>query len=127
MRAGPRSFPLTHGGARRVEWQATPGHSHKMQKRRLGRSDLYLTPLGLGTWAIGGPWAFGWGPQDAANLAFVEGLRRIAEGEGCSLAGLAIAWVLRHPETASAIVGARSRDPRARETAAVATHATDRA
>jgi aryl-alcohol dehydrogenase-like predicted oxidoreductase len=38
-----------------------------MQKRRLGRSDLYLTPLGLGTWAIGGPWAFGWGPQDDAE------------------------------------------------------------
>jgi aryl-alcohol dehydrogenase-like predicted oxidoreductase len=79
-----------------------------MQKRRLGRSDPYLTPLGLGTWAIGGPWAYGWGPQDAANLAFVEGLRRIAEGEECSLPGLAIAWVLRHPEIASAVVGARS-------------------
>ncbi|MBA2592007.1 MAG: aldo/keto reductase [Pseudomonadota bacterium] len=79
-----------------------------MQKRRLGRSDLYLTPLGLGTWAIGGPWAYGWGPQDAANLAFAEGLRRIAEGERCSLAGLAIAWVLRRPEINSAIVGARS-------------------
>jgi aryl-alcohol dehydrogenase-like predicted oxidoreductase len=130
-----------------------------MQKRRLGRSDLYLTPLGFGTWAIGGPWAFGWGPQDdpycaahgigvvaygplayglltgkytraqledlpaddwrrrgarfqepelSANLAFVEGLRRIAEGERCSLAGLAIAWVLRRPEITSAIVGARS-------------------
>ncbi|MGH8472683.1 MAG: aldo/keto reductase, partial [Gammaproteobacteria bacterium] len=38
-----------------------------MQKRRLGRSDFYLTPLGLGTWAIGGPWAFGWGAQDDAE------------------------------------------------------------
>ena len=106
-------------------------------------------------------------PELTANLAFVEGLRRIAEGEGCSLADLAIAWVLRRPEIASAIVGARSpaqiaetmkyadqalsaevlgrssvcstsaragaengarsRDPRARERATVATHATDRA
>ncbi len=79
-----------------------------MQKRRLGRSDPYLTPLGLGTWAIGGPWAYGCGPQDAANLAFVERLRRIAEGERYSLAGLAMAWVLRRPEIASAVVGARS-------------------
>ena len=38
-----------------VEWQATPWHSHTMQKRRLGRSDPYLIPLGLGAWAIGGP------------------------------------------------------------------------
>ena len=35
-----------------------------MQKRKLGRSDLELTTVGLGTWAIGGPWHFGWGPQD---------------------------------------------------------------
>lgn len=35
-----------------------------MQKRKLGYSDLELTTVGLGTWAIGGPWQFGWGPQD---------------------------------------------------------------
>ena len=35
-----------------------------MPRRRLGRTDLEITSLGLGTWAIGGPWAFGWGPQD---------------------------------------------------------------
>ncbi|MHC4148798.1 MAG: aldo/keto reductase [Planctomycetota bacterium] len=35
-----------------------------MQKRKLGYSDLELTTVGLGTWAIGGPWHFGWGPQD---------------------------------------------------------------
>lgn len=35
-----------------------------METRQLGRSDLHLTTIGLGTWAIGGPWAFGWGPQD---------------------------------------------------------------
>ena len=35
-----------------------------MQKRRLGKTDLVLTTVGLGTWAIGGPWEFGWGPQD---------------------------------------------------------------
>ncbi|MBN2591137.1 MAG: aldo/keto reductase [Sedimentisphaerales bacterium] len=35
-----------------------------MQKRRLGTTDLELTTVGLGTWAMGGPWEFGWGPQD---------------------------------------------------------------
>jgi len=36
-----------------------------MQKRRLGASDLELTPIGIGAWAMGGSgWAFSWGPQD---------------------------------------------------------------
>lgn len=36
-----------------------------MHTRRLGDSDLDLTPLGFGAWAIGGgDWAFGWGTQD---------------------------------------------------------------
>ena len=35
-----------------------------MQTRKLSNTDLELTTVGLGTWAIGGPWEFGWGPQD---------------------------------------------------------------
>ncbi|HBY60883.1 MAG TPA: aldo/keto reductase, partial [Solibacterales bacterium] len=36
-----------------------------MQKKRLGNSDLEITPTGVGAWAIGGGgWKFGWGPQD---------------------------------------------------------------
>src|SRR3989442_1051125 len=36
-----------------------------MQTRRLGDSDLYITPVGFGAWAIGGGgWEFGWGAQD---------------------------------------------------------------
>lgn len=36
-----------------------------MTKRTLGNSDLDLTPLGIGAWAIGGGgWAFAWGAQD---------------------------------------------------------------
>lgn len=36
-----------------------------MQQRRLGDSDLRITPIGLGTWALGGGgWYGGWGPQD---------------------------------------------------------------
>ncbi len=35
-----------------------------MQVRKLGYTDLELTTVGLGTWAMGGPWLYGWGPQD---------------------------------------------------------------
>ncbi len=36
--------------------------------RTLGNSDLELTPIGLGTWAIGGgDWSNAWGPQDDAD------------------------------------------------------------
>jgi aryl-alcohol dehydrogenase-like predicted oxidoreductase len=36
-----------------------------MQSRQLGHSDLKITPLGIGAWAMGGAgWAFSWGPQD---------------------------------------------------------------
>jgi aryl-alcohol dehydrogenase-like predicted oxidoreductase len=36
-----------------------------MEKRKLGNSDLMITPLGVGAWAMGGGgWKFAWGPQD---------------------------------------------------------------
>lgn len=36
-----------------------------LPKRRLGRTDMNITPVGLGAWAIGGgDWAVGWGDQD---------------------------------------------------------------
>ncbi|HUB31558.1 MAG TPA: aldo/keto reductase [Bryobacteraceae bacterium] len=36
-----------------------------MEKKRLGNSDLELTPIGVGAWAMGGGgWKFAWGPQD---------------------------------------------------------------
>ncbi len=36
-----------------------------MDKKQLGNSDLLLSPIGFGAWAIGGgDWAFSWGPQD---------------------------------------------------------------
>lgn len=38
-----------------------------MRTRKLGNTDLELTVIGLGTWAIGGPWEYGWGPQDDAD------------------------------------------------------------
>lgn len=39
-----------------------------MEKRQLGNSDMHITTVGFGAWAIGGDgWANGWGPQDDAD------------------------------------------------------------
>ncbi|HEX7430687.1 MAG TPA: aldo/keto reductase, partial [Candidatus Limnocylindrales bacterium] len=36
-----------------------------LQTRSLGRSELQITTVGFGSWAVGGGgWSFGWGPQD---------------------------------------------------------------
>jgi len=45
-----------------------------MEKRRLGNSDMDITRVGFGAWAIGGgDYAFGWGPQDDADsIATIE-------------------------------------------------------
>ncbi len=46
-----------------------------LEKRKLGNSDLELTRIGFGAWAIGGgDWAFGWGPQDDAES--IEAIHR---------------------------------------------------
>jgi aryl-alcohol dehydrogenase-like predicted oxidoreductase len=39
-----------------------------LHRRRLGTTDLEITTVGFGAWAIGGGgWAYGWGPQDDAG------------------------------------------------------------
>ncbi len=45
-----------------------------MQTRMLGNSDLAITPVGYGAWAIGGSgWEYGWGPQkDDDSLAAIR-------------------------------------------------------
>jgi aryl-alcohol dehydrogenase-like predicted oxidoreductase len=50
-----------------------------MQKRKLGLTDLQLTNIGFGAWAIGGPWQFGWGPQDD-NESIATILQGLEEG-----------------------------------------------
>jgi aryl-alcohol dehydrogenase-like predicted oxidoreductase len=35
-----------------------------VNRRRLGRDGPEITAVGLGAWAIGGPWEWGWGPTD---------------------------------------------------------------
>ena len=45
-----------------------------MKTKQLGNSDLYITPIGFGAWAIGGSgWEFGWGEQDdKASVAAIH-------------------------------------------------------
>src|SRR5579862_8682693 len=39
-----------------------------MQTRQLGNSDLHITPVGFGAWALGGSgWQFSWGEQNDAD------------------------------------------------------------
>jgi len=41
--------------------------------RILGNSDLKISPLGFGAWAVGGEWKFGWGPQsDDDSIAAIH-------------------------------------------------------
>jgi len=49
-----------------------------MQTKQLGNSDLDITPIGFGAWAIGGSgWEFGWGDQD--DKASVAAIHRALE------------------------------------------------
>ena len=49
-----------------------------MKTKRLGNSDLDITPVGFGAWAIGGSgWEFGWGEQD--DKASVAAIHRALE------------------------------------------------
>ena len=80
-----------------------------MKTRKLGYTDLELTTVGLGTWAMGGPWQFGWGPQDdgeavaAILTALEEGINWIdtAPIYGCGhseqLVGKALRQTSRKP------------------------------
>jgi aryl-alcohol dehydrogenase-like predicted oxidoreductase len=45
-----------------------------MQTRELGHSDMHITPVGFGAWAIGGVgYDFGWGPQvDTDSIAAIH-------------------------------------------------------
>jgi aryl-alcohol dehydrogenase-like predicted oxidoreductase len=68
-----------------------------MTLRTLGRSDLKITPIGIGAWAIGGgQWEFAWGAQDDQEsiAAIHAGLDR-----GMNWIDTAPAYGLGHSET----------------------------
>lgn len=67
-----------------------------LQTKRLGNSDLMITPLGIGAWAMGGGgWAFGWGPQDDAES--IGAIRAAVEG-GFNWVDTAAVYGLGHSE-----------------------------
>ena len=67
-----------------------------MHTRRLGRSDLDITRIGFGAWAIGGgDWIFGWGPQDDSDS--VRAIHRAVD-LGINWIDTAAAYGLGHSE-----------------------------
>ncbi|HYN08310.1 MAG TPA: aldo/keto reductase [Vicinamibacterales bacterium] len=68
-----------------------------MELRRLGASDLVISRIGLGTWAIGGgDWVLGWGPQDVRQS--IATVRRAVE-LGINWIDTAAVFGLGHAET----------------------------
>lgn len=73
-----------------------PVSNNNVETRQLGTTDLAITPLGFGAWAIGGAdWRFGWGPQDDdASIAAI----RQALAKGINWIDTAAAYGLGHSE-----------------------------
>ena len=64
--------------------------------RPLGQTDMSITPVGFGTWAVGGGgWAFGWGPQD--DHESIAALR-LAVQSGVNWVDTAATYGLGHSE-----------------------------
>jgi aryl-alcohol dehydrogenase-like predicted oxidoreductase len=67
-----------------------------VRRRRLGNSDLEITAVGFGAWAIGGgDWIFGWGPQDDSDS--VKAIHRAVD-LGINWIDTAAAYGLGHSE-----------------------------
>ncbi|HKQ71883.1 MAG TPA: aldo/keto reductase [Polyangiaceae bacterium] len=80
-----------------------------MKTKRLGDSDLEITPLGIGTYALGGAnWKFAWGPQDDQDS--IATLRH-AVSSGINWIDTAPVYGLGHAEemVAKAIAGLPKR------------------
>jgi len=72
------------------------GTSQKIETRTLGNSDLELTPIGYGAWAIGGGnWEFGWGAQDESES--IAAIRRALDS-GINWIDTAAVYGLGHSE-----------------------------
>jgi len=81
-----------------------------MQTRKLGASDLEITPIGVGAWAMGGGgWQFAWGAQD--DKESVEAIHAALD-QGINWIDTAAIYGLGHSEevVARALAG-RSKKP----------------
>jgi aryl-alcohol dehydrogenase-like predicted oxidoreductase len=80
-----------------------------MERRRLGNTDMEISPVGLGAWAIGGNgWLNGWGPQDDADS--IATIHRAVE-RGINWIDTAAVYGLGHSEeiVGRAVAGMRER------------------
>ena len=66
-----------------------------LKTKELGNTGMQITRIGFGSWAVGGEWAFGWGPQDDSES--IKAIRRALElgvsfqpGRGVSFDGSAV-------------------------------------
>jgi aryl-alcohol dehydrogenase-like predicted oxidoreductase len=78
-----------------------------MKTKQLGNSDLFITPVGVGAWAIGGGgWEFAWGAQDDSDSVAAI---RAALDAGVNWIDTAAVYGLGHSEEiiARALEGAR--------------------
>ncbi len=67
-----------------------------MKTRQFGKTDIEITPIGYGSWAIGGNnWAVGWGPQDDQQA--IAAIKR-ALGLGINWIDTAAVYGLGHSE-----------------------------
>ena len=80
-----------------------------MQKRELGNTGMQITPVGFGSWAIGGDnWQFGWGAQDDGDaIAAIEQAVEL----GINWIDTAAVYGLGHSEelVAKAVAGMKNR------------------
>jgi aryl-alcohol dehydrogenase-like predicted oxidoreductase len=68
-----------------------------MEMEQLGNSEMWLTPIGFGAWAIGGGnWEFSWGPQD--DNASIAAIRKAID-LGVNWIDTAAVYGLGHSET----------------------------
>ncbi len=77
-----------------------------MKTRKLGAAGPEVTEIGLGTWAIGGSWQFGWGPSD--DVESIKTIQRAID-LGINWIDTAAAYGLGHSEE---IVGKAVKDRR---------------
>ena len=76
-----------------------------LERRRLGTTDMEITTVGFGAWAIGGgDWAYGWGPQD--NAASIASIRHAVDS-GVNWIDTAAIYGLGHSEV---VVGRALRE-----------------
>lgn len=80
-----------------------------MKTRQFGKTDMQITPIGFGTWALGGGnWSFGWGEQD--DTESIAAIKRALD-LGINWIDTAAAYGLGHAEeiVAKALKGRTDR------------------